>query len=153
MTSSSLVGSAFLEEIFGSEFLCSSLCVWVVFFGVFCLCFYLIMWHCSPENSQKNSLLVRCVFRKKCSGVNFCFLTSVSGWCFLLLFRLCFCFIMWHCSSETGQKNSCQVRFLEEIFGSKLLFFNRCVRLVFFVVVSPMFLLYYVALFSRKLPE
>ena len=38
-------------------------------------------------------------------------------------------------------------------FGSKLLDFSFCVRLVFFGLVLPMFLLYYVALFSRKLPE
>ena len=49
--------------------------------------------------------------------------------------------------------SSCQVHFLEEIFGSELLFFSFCVRLVFFVVVSPMFLIHYVALLSRNLPK
>ena len=40
-----------------------------------------------------------------------------------------------------------------KIFGSELLFFCLCVQLVFFDVVLPMFLLYYLALFSQKLPE
>ena len=49
--------------------------------------------------------------------------------------------------------SSSQVRFWEETCGRNLLFFGFCVRLVFSVVVSPMFLIHYVALLSRQLPE
>ena len=103
------------------------------------------MWHCSPENCQNNFLLVRCAFWKKFSGANFCFLAFVSGWCFLVLFCLCFCFIMFPCSPESCLKKSfsCEVRVLEEIFGSELWFFCFGVRLVFFGLVLPTFTLYY----------
>ena len=74
----------------------------------------------------------------------------MSGWCFLVLFCLWFCFITLPCSPESCLKkfSSCQVRVLEEIFGSELLVFCLCVQLVFFGVVLPMFLFYCVASFS-----
>ena len=80
-------------------------------------------------------------------------------WCpvgvFGVLFCLCFSFIMLPCSPEklSEKLSSCQVRVLEEIFGSEVLVFCLGVRLVFFRPVLPMFLFNCVALFSRKLPE
>ena len=47
---------------------------------------------------------------EKFSGANFCFLAFGSGRCFLVLFCLCFCFIMWHCSPESRLINSLIVR-------------------------------------------
>ena len=79
----------------------------------------------------------------------------VQSLCFLVLFCLCFCFIVLEHFPESFLKkfSSCQVRVLQNIFGSELLVLAFCVRSVFFGGVSPMFLLYCAGTFSRKLPE
>ena len=101
-----------LEEIFGSELLVFVLVSGWCFLVLFCLCFSFIILPCSPESCQKNSLLLRCAFWKNISGANFWFFAFVSGWCFLVLFCLCFCFAMLPCSPESFLKmfSSCQVR-------------------------------------------
>ena len=132
-------------KIFASELLFSGVCVQsLCFLVLFCLCFCLIVLEHSPESFLKNSLLVRCAFCKKFSGANFWFWPFVSGRCFLVVFRLCFCFIVLEHSPESCLKkfSSCQVRVLQKIFGSELLVLAFRVRSVFFGGVSPMFLLY-----------
>ena len=106
----SLSNCAFWRKFSGANFCFFAFGSGRCFLVLFCLCFCFIMWHCSPESRLKNSLLVRRAFWEKFSGANFCFLAFVSGWCFLVLFCLCFCFIMWHCSPESRLKNSLLVR-------------------------------------------
>ena len=84
------------------------------------------------------------------------FLAFVSG---LVFFCCCFSYVFALLCGIVLPKavwkaiSFCQMRMLEEIFGSELLVLSLCIRFVVFVVVFPMFLLHYVALFSRKLSE
>ena len=112
------------------------------------------MWHCSPENCQKILFLSGALF-----GRNFRERSFFCSFCVWLVFFVVVSpmFLIHYVallSRNLPKKfSSCQVRFLEEISGANLFFFCFCVRLVFFVVVSPMFLIHYVALLSRQLPE
>ena len=139
---------AFFGNIFGSELLVFSLCVRLVFFGIVLLMFLL---YCvalfSRKLPEKILFLSGARFGRNFRERTFGFLPLCPVGVSLVLLCLCFSFIMLPCFPESClKKNSCQVRVLED-------FFCLGVQLVFFGVVLPMFLLYYVALFSRKLPE
>ena len=144
-----------MEGNFGGELLVFCLCVQLMFFGVVFPMFLLYYVACfSRKLPQKFSSCQVRILEEVFGSELFVFFAFVSGCCFLVLFCLCFSFIMLPGSPESCLKNtSCQARVLETSFGSKLLVFCLCVRLVFFGVVLPMLQLYYVAWFSRKLPE
>ena len=61
---------------------------------------------------------------KKLSGANFCFWVSVLVVCFLVLFCLCFCFLIWFSLPKMSWKNSLDVRSGVSGFFS-LVFFRR----------------------------
>ena len=117
-----------LGEIFGSELLFFSLCVRLVFFGVVLpmfLLYYVALFSRKPLE-KFSSCQVR--FLGEIFGSEFLFLAFVSGWCFLVLFCLCFCFIMWHCSPESRIKNSLLVRcaFWKKFSGANFCFLPLC---------------------------
>ena len=60
----------------------------------------------------------------------------MSGLCFLVLFCLCFCFIVWRCSPESFLKNSLLVRceFWKKFSGANFWFLAFVSRWCFFVL-------------------
>ena len=92
-------------------------CVW---FGVFCRFFAVL-------------LFLGSLF-EKFSGANFCFWVSVLVVCFLVLFCLCFCFIIWFSLPKMSRKNSLHVgSCFFWVFFSLPLVFRRRRRLFVFV--------------------
>ena len=137
LKNSLLVRCAFWEN-FRERILVFSLCVRLVFFGVVLpmfLLYYVALFSRRPLD-KLSSCQVRVL--EEFFGSELLFFDFVSGWCFLVVLCLCFCFTMWPCSPESCPKkfSSCQVRFLEEHLGSKPVF-SVCVRLVFFGAVLP----------------
>ena len=147
-----LIPRSAFREIFGSELLVFwCLCSVEVFWYCFAYVFASLGWRCSPESCLKNSPILRSSFffsknfRERTLGFGVC-----EGSLVLVLFCLCFCFIVWFCSPE-----SCLIFFFAscfaKIFGGELWEFGTCARSMYFGAVLLMFLLYYVVLFSRKL--
>ena len=83
-------------------------CVWS---GVFCRFF------CRSSRLKGR-------FLEKFSGANFCFRVSVLVVCFLVLFCLCFCFIIWFFVPENVSRkfSSGQVRCLKKFSGANFCF-------------------------------
>ena len=141
-------GGNFRERAFGFF----SFFVRLVFCVVVFLCFCFIMWHCSPKNCQKNSLLVRFAFWKKFSGANFWFLAFVSGWCFCCCFSYVFALFCGIVLPKIARNVlSLSDAHFGKISGANFWFLAFISGWCF--CCFPMFLLQYVALFSRKLSE
>ena len=102
----------------------------------------------SPESSLEIFFLSGARFGK-IFGSELLFFAFVSSWCFLMLFCLYFCCILWHCSPKSCLKRffPSQARVSRKIFGSELWFLAFVSGRCFFLHFLPMFLLYYAELF------
>ena len=126
-----LSGARFAKN-FGSELLVLAFCVRSVFFGGVSSMFLL---YCAGTFSRKLPgkilFLSGARFAKK-SGANFWFWPFVSGQSFLVVFRLCFRFIVLEHSPESCLKkiSSCQARILQKVSGANFWFWpfvsGRC---------------------------
>ena len=152
LENSLLVRCVFWKKFSGANFWFLAFVSGWCFLVLFCLCFCFIVWRCPPESFLKNSLLVRCAFWKKFSGASFWCLAFVSGWCFLVLFCLCFCFIVWRCSPESFLKNSLLVRyaFWKKFSGASFWFLAFVSGWCFLVLFC---LCFFVLLCGVALPE
>ena len=107
-----------------------------------------------PTTARKILFLSGSLFGRNFRERTLVFLAFVAGWCFFVVFPMFLLYYVALCSRKLSASNlvlsDAHVgrNFRERTFG-----FEPLCPVGVFVVVFPMFLLHYVALFSRKLSE